>query len=141
MHYWLADRAAKQIDSEARALLLDANDLVTECSTANIVLYDQRRGLLSPPQEKILPGISVGMLMDLAGELEIPFSHQPLGVADIAHADEVLLCSTSPCVWPVLRFNGQPIGDGQPGDVFRQLIAAWSEQVGVDIVGQAKQRP
>lgn len=137
MHYWLAERAAIRIDPEARALMLDHDDFVMEASTANIVVY--RQGwLISPPKESILPGISVGMLQDLARELGIPFAHQPLRVEDVAQAEEVLLCSTSPCVWPVLRFNGRPVGSGQPGPIFQQLIAAWSAHVGIDIVAQAK---
>jgi branched-chain amino acid aminotransferase len=42
-------------------------------------------------------------------------------------------------VIPVTRFNGQPIGGGEPGPTFRRLIAAWSDSVGVDIVRQAEQ--
>jgi branched-chain amino acid aminotransferase len=38
---------------------------------------------------------------------------------------------------PVTRFNGQPIGDGLPGEISQKLLAAWSEMVHVDIVAQA----
>ena len=31
------------------------------------------------------------------------------------------------------------IGDGKPGPITRQLLAAWSEAVGVDVVDQAVQ--
>ena len=55
----------------------------------------------------------------------------------VAAADEVLLCSTSPCVWPAVKLNGKPIGTGKPGPIFRQLLAAWSKMVGLDIRQQA----
>jgi branched-subunit amino acid aminotransferase/4-amino-4-deoxychorismate lyase len=139
MHYWLADHAAEKIQRGARALMLDFDDFVTEASTANLLVYRRDEGLISPPAESILPGISVAMLADLAREQGIAFSHRPLTADDVAAADEVLLCSTSPCVWPVLHFNGQPIGTGQPGEVWRKLIDAWSRHVGLDIVAQAKQ--
>ena len=29
--------------------------------------------------------------------------------------------------------------NGKPGPIYRQLLAAWSEEVGVDIAGQARQ--
>ncbi len=57
---------------------------------------------------------------------------------DVARADEVLLASTPVCLLPVTRLNGRPIGDGEPGEVFRRLLAAWSDLVGVDVSGQAK---
>lgn len=139
MHYWLADRAAARIQPAARALMLDHDDYVTEASSANVLIFRRDSGLISPPRESILPGISVAMLASLAGELKIPFSHAKLRAADVATADEVLLCSTSACVWPVLRFNGQAVGTGQPGEMWRTLIDAWSQHVGVDIVLQARQ--
>lgn len=138
MHYFLADRQAQQIESGARALLLDADGNVTEGSTANLVLYEQSRGLISPPRAKILPGISSSVLAELAAQLEIPFAECELSVQDVAAADEVLLCSTSPCVWPVLRFNGERIGSGQPGPMFQRLLEAWSKLVQVDIRDQAR---
>lgn len=138
MHYWLADNEAKRISPSARALMLDQDDFVTEASTANLLVYRRDVGLISPPKESILPGISVAMLADLAERCGIPFTHHPLRTDDCLRADEVLLCSTSPCVWPVLRINGQTIGTGSPGEVFGRLIAAWSKHVGIDIVAQAK---
>jgi branched-subunit amino acid aminotransferase/4-amino-4-deoxychorismate lyase len=110
---------------------------VVEASTANVLIYLAREGLVSPPREAILPGVSVGMLEELAEALQIPFVRRRLEPADIAAAGEVMLCSTSPCVWPVTRFNGRPIGDGQCGPVAKSLLAAWSQRVGVDIVAQA----
>ena len=137
MHYYLADQAANQIEAGARALLLDRAGLVMESSTANIVAYRRGEGLLAPPKEDVLPGISVAVLQELAAGLQIPFQHRPLQITDLATADEVLLTSTSPCVWPVLRLNGQPIGNGQPRIIAGQLLAAWSQLVGVDIVAQS----
>lgn len=137
MHYYLADHAARHLEPGARAVLLDAAGFVMESSTANIVIYRAGEGLLSPPREDILPGISVAVLQDLAADLGIPFQHRPLRVEDIATADEVLLTSTSPCVWPVLRFNGQPVGNGQPGQMAATLLTAWSKLVGVDIAAQS----
>ena len=50
-----------------------------------------------------------------------------------------LLGSTPLCLLPVARLDGRPIGDGEPGDVFRRLLAAWGEKVGLDIARQAEQ--
>lgn len=137
MHYYLADKQAREIEPGARALLLDASGQVTEASTANLLIHRAGEGLLSPPREAILPGISVSVLEELAAALRIPFLHRRLEVSDVAAADEVLLCSTSPCIWPVTRLNGRPIAAGKCGPVARRLLSAWSQSVGVDIAGQA----
>lgn len=137
MHYYLADKKARQIQPGARALLLDEDSLVAEASTANVVIYRSSEGLLSPPKEDVLPGVSIAVLEELAGKLGVAFAHRPLSVADVAGANEVLLCSTSPCVWSVTRLNGRAIGDGKPGATYQRLQAAWNELVGLDIAAQA----
>jgi branched-subunit amino acid aminotransferase/4-amino-4-deoxychorismate lyase len=139
MHYYLADKKARETEAGARALLLDEQGFVTEASTANLLIYHRDEGLVSPPKEHILPGVTVAVLEELAGQLEIPFAHREMTVADVARADEVLLCSTSPCVWSVTRLNGALVADGKPGAVSQRLREAWSQMVGLDIEAQARQ--
>lgn len=139
MHYFLADREARQRDPAARALLLDQQGLVMEASTANVLIYREGEGLFSPPWEKILQGISLLTLRELTIELGFSFRFADLFPSDVATADEVLLCSTSPCILPVTRFEGRPIGTGRPGPTYEKLLRAWSERVGVDIAAQARQ--
>jgi branched-subunit amino acid aminotransferase/4-amino-4-deoxychorismate lyase len=138
MHYYLADREAAKIEPGARALLLDADGAVSEASTANIAIYTKADGLLAPPHAKVLPGISLAEVTRLADRLRIPNSERNLTLADVASADEVMLTSTPFCLLPVTRLNTRPIGDGSPGPVFRRILAAWSESVGVDIATQAR---
>ncbi len=181
MHYYLADRRAAQLQSGSRALLLDRAGCVLEASTASVFLYHRQEGFVSPPTEKILPGVSLMVIAELAAGLGVPFLHRDFQVAELLSADEVLLCSTSPCVWPVVQLLtpqvekpwegdkpweghkpwegeapaepptgccsagaspsplGQPVGSGQPGEMFRRLLTAWSELVGLDIQRQAEQ--
>ncbi len=138
MHYYLADREARSADPLARAVLLDLEGYVSEASTANILAYYLESGVVSPPKDTILPGFSLATLHELADVLEIPFRYERLTPDDLARADEILLCSTSPCILPVVRLDGKTIGKGEPGSIFRRLLAAWNELVGVDIAAQAR---
>ncbi|REK05981.1 MAG: hypothetical protein DWQ37_22925 [Planctomycetota bacterium] len=138
MHYYLADRAARQRFPGSRALLLDAQGYVVEASTANVVLYKKDTGLLLPPAHKTLPGISLAVLHELAEELELYSDERDLRPLDVAAADEVFLTSTSPCIAPVTQLDGRPIGDGRPGPMFGHLMSAWNELAGLDIVAQAR---
>ena len=91
-----------------------------------------------PPREKVLPGISLAVFLELADELGIECFERDLMPADVAKADEVFLTSTSPCVLPVVRLNGQAIGAAAPGKIYRRFISAWSDLVGIDIALQAE---
>jgi branched-subunit amino acid aminotransferase/4-amino-4-deoxychorismate lyase len=137
VHYYLADQQARKLEPGARAVLLDQDGHVTESTTANLLIVKSGE-IISPPREAILPGVSLATVEELARSRSLPFKYRVVLPLDLEEADEILLCSTSPCLWPVLRFNGAAVGSGQPGPVFRQLISAWSELVGFDIAGQAK---
>ncbi len=138
MHYYLADRNAAMVEPDARALLLDEHGFVTETSTANLLIFNASQGLLSPSSDRILQGISLAVAIELAGQLGISAAERDLTPQDVASAGEALLGSTPLCLLPVTRFNGRPIGNGRPGNVFRRLLAAWSELVGLDVAAQAE---
>jgi len=137
MHYYLADREAALAEAGARALLLDAGGLVSEASTANVVVYTSREGLISPPGSQALEGISLAQLWELAAGLGIPTVRRELTPDEVARADEAFLTSTPLCLVPVVRLDGRPIGRGEPGQLFARLLAAWSDLAGLDIAGQA----
>ncbi|MGA2796625.1 MAG: aminotransferase class IV [Thermoguttaceae bacterium] len=138
MHYYLADRMATEKDPGARAILLDQEGYVSETSTANVLIYRKGDGLISPPWEKILHGISLAVTIEIAGSLGIPCQNRDLRVEDLALADEIILTSTPMCMLPVTRLNGRPISGGSPGEITQKLLAAWGTTAGLDIQGQAE---
>ena len=138
MHYYLADQKAATVEPGARALLLDRDGWVVEASTANLMIFTGNDGLLTPPRGKVLEGISLREVDELAGKLGIPTGQRDLTPSDVASAGEALLTSTPMCLLPVTRLDGRPIGDGRPGEIFGRLLAAWNEAVGIDIAAQAE---
>jgi branched-subunit amino acid aminotransferase/4-amino-4-deoxychorismate lyase len=139
MHFYLADRQAAATHPGARAVLLDEDGFVAEATTANVLIYRSHEGLVSPPPEHILFGVSLGVVQELANKLGVPFTTRPITVDELRSAQEAMLTSTSVCLLPVVECDGKPISAGRAGPVYRQLLAAWSELVGVDIAEQARQ--
>lgn len=139
MHYYLADREAYEACPGARAILLDQQGFVGEASTANVVAYFADRGLVTPRLSQVLPGVSQEMLFELADRLNLPHEEADIPPQQLAQADELLLTSTSVCVLPVVQLNRRPVGAGRPGEVYQQLLDAWSQEVGVAIADQARQ--
>lgn len=137
MHYFLADREVQAQDSSARALLLDQDDFVAEASTANVLMYCSNEGLVAPCAEKVLSGISVGIVQELAESLNTSFVNRDILPEEFVAAEEVILCSTSPCVLPVVSINSQVVGNGQPGPFFADLLTAWNTRGGLNIADQA----
>jgi branched-subunit amino acid aminotransferase/4-amino-4-deoxychorismate lyase len=135
MHYYLADQEAQLVDPNASALLLDLEGNVTETSGANFLMVEAGK-IVSPTLRNTLPGISRKTVIELAAQLGIEFVERDFQVYNVVNADEAFLASTPFCILPVTKINGIAIGDGKPGPIFRKLIAAWSQRVGVDIVEQ-----
>jgi len=135
LHWWLADRAARQIDPQSSALVLDQRGLISETAAGNVCLV--RDGtIISPAPEFVLEGVSLQVVSELCQKIGMPFERADLTVNEALAAEECFVTSTPPCLLPVTRINGQPIGTGQPGPMISRLLAAWSDLVGVDIVAQ-----
>jgi branched-subunit amino acid aminotransferase/4-amino-4-deoxychorismate lyase len=138
MHYYLADREAQLVDPEASGLLLDRDGHVTETNAANFLMIE-RGTLVSPRFAATLPGISRATVIDLAERLGLAFVERDLSVVDILGAEEAFTSSTPYCLMPVTKINGVSIGEGRPGPVYRRLLDAWSQKVGLDIATQIQQ--
>ena len=137
MNFNLAELEANDIDPGAWPILRDEGGNITEGSGYNVLIVSDDV-IKSPTDRAILQGVSRGMVFDLARQLDIPLVEEDLQPYDVYTADETFFASTSYCVLPVTRVDKRPIADGKPGPVTQQLLAAWSEAVGVDIVGQAE---
>ena len=137
MNFNLADLEAKDVDPQAWPVLTDTDGNLTEGVGYNIFLVTD--GVIrSPGDTAILQGVSRGAIFDLAERLDIPLIDEPLQPYDLYTADEAFLSNTNFCVLPVTKADTRQIGDGVPGPIVQQLLAAWSEWVGVDIVDQQK---
>lgn len=135
MHYYLAEREVHERDAEAWALLLDLAGNVTETNSGNFLMVE-RGVLVSPPSDYTRAGVSRAMVLELAEALDIPFLARDIPLAEAMQADEAFLSSTSYCLMPVTKINDVPLGDGRPGPIYRALLSAWSQRVGVDIERQ-----
>ena len=117
MHYYLADKQAREIEPGARALLLDERGFVTEASTANILVYfTERRSDFAAEGAHSARRDRRGRRRAGRAARHSVCSPRADG-GGCRRADEVLLCSTSPCVWSVTRLNGQPIARWQAGPI------------------------
>jgi branched-chain amino acid aminotransferase len=135
LHMWIGDQEAKLGDPDAIAIYLDTNGNVSETGGSNFVIY--RNGqVVSPRRTNVLWGISVTVLAEILAELDIPFVEDDIQPYDVINADEAWLPTTPYCLAPVVRFNGRPVGDGNPGPVWRRILDHWSQKVGTDIYAQ-----
>ncbi len=89
-------------------------------SSAHIVTRD---GVLvtRPLSHAILPGITRGSILSLAREAGIPVEERMFTVDEAKAAAEAIVTSATQLVQPVVKIDGQPIGDGKPGPLTKRL--------------------
>ena len=132
----LADKEVKSHSPAAWAVMLDERGNLCEGMGSNIFVVRGGR-MLTPREQYVLPGVSRGMVLDLAAQLGIPSEERDLDVYDAVTADEVFLTSTSLCICGVRSLNGARIADGAvPGPITRRLTEAYVKSVGCDFVQQ-----
>lgn len=136
MNFNLAEVESNITDLGALPILRDENGNITEGTGYNVFLVSNNV-IKTANDRSLLQGVSRCMVYEIAERLGIAVQEEELQPYDVYTADEVFFSSTSWCVLPVTRVDRRPIGDGRPGPITEQLLAAWSENVEVDIVDQA----
>jgi branched-chain amino acid aminotransferase len=132
----VADHEAQAQDPGSWAILLDTSGNLCEGLGSNIFLV-QDGELVTPRGKNVLAGISRDTVIELAKEAGIPFREADLDLYDAYTADEAFLTSTSLCICPITRVNGQKIGNGELfGPVTRKLTDAYIRMVDCDFVQQ-----
>jgi branched-chain amino acid aminotransferase len=140
LFYLMANIEVSQVEGDNNwALLLDPDGFVAEGTGDNFLIVKDRV-IISPEGRNILRGISRGYIMnELAPQLGLKCAERNIEIYDVLTADEAFMCATPFCILPVTSINGTTIGDGRMGRVTKLLLDAWSQNVGVDIVGQIKE--
>jgi len=113
-------RHAALAAGEHEGLLVDAAGNVREGASSTFYAV-QEGALLIPPVEDILEGVTLQIVLDLAGEAGIPVRRVPLALAERTGWVEAFLTSTSRHILPLVRLDGAAIGDGEPGPVTGEL--------------------
>ena len=138
IHYQIANQQAARIEAGAWALLMDEDGFLTEGTGSNFFLVKDGE-IATPEPRNILRGVTRQAVIDVCREAGLLCHERNLEPYDAATADEAFFTSTPFVLMPVTRFEGQPIGDGRVGPVTRRVIEAFSEDVGVDFVAQARE--
>ncbi len=104
-------------------ILLDQEGRIAEAPTANVFAV-QDGVLVTPPLERILPGITRDSVLALARAEGIPAREEHLSPEALAGADEAFLVATSFPVQAIASVDGQPLRGGAPGPLTTRLKEA-----------------
>jgi D-alanine transaminase len=115
----LAKQAA--VERGATEAILIRDGVVTEGSHANVLAVFDGVLRTHPLNNLILPGITRGLVLDLARSLDIAVNEKSFSERELYEADELFIAGTTTDVMPIVRVNDRVIGAGVPGETTKRL--------------------
>ncbi|MCC6609953.1 MAG: D-amino acid aminotransferase [Burkholderiales bacterium] len=125
----LANCMLRQLAAEAgcaEAVLL-RDGLVTEASASNVFVVKDGVIVTPPKDHRILPGITLDLVIDLAREAKLPLEVRTLPEAELRAADEIWVSSSTREVLPVTKLDGVPVGEGKPGPMYARMYRLYQD--------------
>ncbi len=118
---------ARQIsfDTGAVETIMFRNGFLSEAAASNVWVVRDGKVLGTPKDNLVLEGIRYGLLEEICRGLGLGFVLRRISREEVLKADELLLSSVSKEVLAVTTLDGQPVGKGVPGPVYRQLYAQY----------------
>jgi D-alanine transaminase len=112
----LARQAAKEAGGY-EAWFVDPDGLVTEGAASNAWIIDKDGVLRTRDLEaNILRGVTRKSLLSVIAESNLKFEERPFTVAEARAAREAFITGAGSLVLPVISIDGEPVGDGKPGE-------------------------
>jgi branched-chain amino acid aminotransferase len=109
-------------------LMLNHQGELAECTGDNIFLIQNGVIRTPDPASGILKGVTRDTVIELARGIGIKVEECKLTPFDLYSADEAFLTGTAAEVIPMVTIDGRNIGDGQPGNITKQLIELYRKE-------------
>lgn len=123
----MAFQAARDVGADDAILVRDG--VALEGAHQNFWAVLDGTVVTHPTTQHILPGITRGIVLELAREAGMSVEERPIMVEELAEADELFFTGTTGEVRPCVRVDGNPVGDGRVGSVTRALSDAFLARV------------
>ena len=114
----------------SEAWMVDSGGQVTEGTLSNAWIVTERGELITRDVSRaILNGITRQAVLRLATGAEIAFSERPFTVNEAKAAREAFITGTTILVTPVVRIDGEPVGNGRTGKFTAKLLAFYARHM------------
>jgi D-alanine transaminase len=119
----LAKQTARE-QGAREAWFVAADGTITEGSSSNAWIVTAGNEVVTRAADRaILKGITRTVLLDVLKAHDLTLVERPFTVAEAIGAREAFITSASQIVMPVVRIDGQPVGNGAPGLIATDLRA------------------
>ena len=108
---------------------VDGNGIVTEGTSTNAWIVRDRKLITHPAANAILNGVTRLALIEIAADEGFEVEERAFSLSEAVAADEAFLTSTSAFLVPIVKIDGETVGQGVPGPVAQRLLARYTEHL------------
>jgi D-alanine transaminase len=127
----MAKQAAKA-KGGYEAWLVDRDGFVTEGASTNAWIVDGQGDVVTRDlSNAILPGVTRRIILEAAAEAGLKVVQRKFTVAEALGAREAFISSATGAAVPVVKIDGQAVGDGVPGPLSRRIHKLYARKAGI----------
>ena len=108
-------------------LMLNYKGEVAECTGDNIFIVNDGKLLTPPVEAGVLEGITRGAVMELAAADGVDVVESTMTLEEVYSAEEVFLTGSAAEIVPVIKVDGNQIGNGAPGVLTRRIADLYTQ--------------
>lgn len=113
------------VDAGCTETIMLRDGFLSEGSATNVFCVKHGIILAPPKDQRILPGITYDVVLELAASNGAAYVVRPISEAELRGADEIWITSSTKEVLAITTLDGKPVGRGalagKPGPVTRQM--------------------
>ena len=115
------------VDKGAVEAILIRDGNMTEGAASNVFIVTNGVIKTPPKDQKLLPGITRDLIVELAKEHDMPIEETAITEEEFLAADEIWLSSSTKEILPVTKINDQQVGDGKPGAIWQDMFQKYQD--------------
>jgi len=107
--------------------ILTKDGYVIEGAASNVFIVKDKIIKTPPKDGKLLPGITRDLLVELIRTSDYDCKEIKISEPELLDADEIWITSATMGIAPVIKINDKPVGEGGPGQVWRNVDAIYQK--------------
>lgn len=106
------------------AIFLNTAGLVAEGTASNVFIVREGKVITPAADQGLLPGIMRRAVLEACCRVGLTAEERPVLPQELEGAEECFLTNSLMVVMPLVKINGRPVGEGQPGPITLRLKEA-----------------
>jgi D-alanine transaminase len=102
------------------AIFIDKDNYALEGTQSNLFTVIHQCVVTPPLSQRILGGVTRELIINSLLKNEIPVEERKISKQELLAADEIWLTGSIKGIYPIVMLDGQTIGDGTPGSLWKK---------------------